>query len=119
MRYHFIQEQRDAFSLAALCRTMQVSVSGYYAWRKRPTSQRQQQNVALSAQITTVHQESKATYGSPRIYKELHEQGIACSEKRIARLMCLGWFARYIAQALCDHHQQRRGLAGCRELAGA
>ena len=89
MRYHFIQEQRDAFSLAALCRAMQVSVSGYYAWRKRPTSQRQQQNVALSAQITTVHQESKATYGSPRIYKELHEQGIACSEKRIARLMCL------------------------------
>ena len=89
MRYPFIQQQQGQFSLAALCRAMQVSVSGYYTWCKRPKSQRQQHNAALTEQITSVHQESKETYGSPRIYKELHEQGLACSEKRIARLMRL------------------------------
>ena len=68
---------------------MQVSVSGYYAWRKRPPSAQMQQNAALTEQIKIVHQESDQTYGSPRIYHELKEQGIPCSEKRIARLMRL------------------------------
>lgn len=68
---------------------MQVAVSGYYAWRKRPPSVRTQQNVALTEQIKAVYEDSAQTYGSPRIYYELKAQGIPCSEKRIARLMRL------------------------------
>ena len=89
MRYQFIQEQQGHFSLAALCRAMQVGRSGFYAWRTRAKSERQINNEILTEQIQAVHEESDATYGSPRIYSELKEAGIACSQKRIAHLMRL------------------------------
>jgi len=89
VRYQFIKEQQEYFSLAALCRTMQVCRGGFYAWKKRGKSVRQQQNETLTEQIKAAYEESDETYGSPRIYKELNEAGIAGSEKRIARLMRL------------------------------
>ena len=95
MRYQFIQQQHQQpglFSLAALCRAMQVAASGYYAWRKRakhPGSLRQQQNASLVEHIKTAYKGSKKAYGSPRVYHELKGQGIACSENRVARLMRL------------------------------
>jgi putative transposase len=66
---------------------MEVSRSGYYAWQKRPPSARTQANAHLTQQIQNVHQDSDQTYGSPRVFAELRAQGVACSEKRIARLM--------------------------------
>jgi putative transposase len=89
VRYQFIKEHQEQFSLTALCRTMQVGRSGFYAWKKRGKSVRQQQNETLAGQIKVAFQESDETYGSPRIWKELNEAGIAGSEKRIARLMRL------------------------------
>lgn len=68
---------------------MQVSKSGYYAWLKRPESERSQQNKQLVEQIRRIHNESGASYGSPRIYIELTEQKGECSLKRVARLMRL------------------------------
>ena len=89
MRYQFIKEQQEQFSLTALCRTMQVGRSGFYAWKKRAKSVRQQENETLTEQIKATFEESDASYGSPRIYRELNAAGIAGSEKRIARLMHL------------------------------
>ena len=66
---------------------MQVSRTGYYAWKSRKPSQREIQNQILSEKIKTIFSESKETYGSPRIYQELKQSGVACSEKRIAQLM--------------------------------
>ena len=68
---------------------MQVCRAGFYVWRKRGPSKRKLQNEKLTEQIRTAHQESKETYGSPRIFAELKEAGVACSQKRIARLMRL------------------------------
>ena len=68
---------------------MQVSRSGYYAWKTRLPSARQQANEKLTEQIRTVYANSEQTYGSPRITEELREQGSACNEKRVARLMHL------------------------------
>jgi putative transposase len=73
--------------VATLCRTLGVSPSGYYAWRKRPLSPRARTDVELTAQIATVHRDSRGTYGAPRIHAELVAQGIATSRKRVARLM--------------------------------
>lgn len=64
-----------------------VSSSGYYAWCGRPISPREQANRALVATIRQVHAESLATYGSPRIHRELCERGQPCSRKRVERLM--------------------------------
>lgn len=66
---------------------MQLSVSGYYAWRKRPESGRKQENKRIVEEIKTIHKQSQETYGSPRIRQDLKEKGIFCSEKRVAKLM--------------------------------
>ena len=73
--------------VAALCRTLGVSPSGYYAWRKRPLSSRTRADVELTAQIAAVHRDSRGTYGAPRIHAELAAQGHRLGCKRVARLM--------------------------------
>lgn len=73
--------------MTLLCRVLEVSVSGYYAWRKRQPSRRQQEDERLSKLIQCVHAESRQRYGSPRIHAELQAQGIRCGRKRVARLM--------------------------------
>jgi putative transposase len=68
---------------------MSVCRGGFYAWRNRDKSARELQNEKLTEQIRQAHQASKETYGSPRVFAELKEAGIACSEKRVALLMRL------------------------------
>jgi len=86
MRYQFIEAHRQEFRVRIMCRVLAVSPSGYYAWRKRPTSAREMANQQLLAAIKTAHEDSNQTYGSPRIYHELKER-VACSANRVARLM--------------------------------
>jgi Transposase and inactivated derivatives len=66
---------------------MGVSRSGYYAWRGRPKSARRQEDERLLMSIRNAFEESRGTYGSPRIHRELKERGISCGERRVARLM--------------------------------
>ena len=61
MRYQFIKKHQEQFSLAALCRAMQVCRGGFYAWKKRGKSVRQQQNETLTEQIKAAYQESDET----------------------------------------------------------
>ncbi len=77
------------FPVVRLCEVLKVSPSGYYAWRKRPMSARERANRQLVERIRAVHSESLETYGSPRVYRELKAEGVACSENRVARLMRL------------------------------
>lgn len=70
-----------------MCRLLDVSTSGYYAWLKRPPSRRAQEDVVLTEQIRTIHSWSRGTYGAPRIYDELKDQGVRIGRKRVARLM--------------------------------
>ena len=72
-----------------MCKALNVSPSGYYVWRTRPISAREMANRELVKRIEAVYNDSYETYGSPRIYLELKDQGVACSEKRVARLMRL------------------------------
>jgi len=68
---------------------MSVCRGGFYAWRTRDKSARQIENERLTEQIKTAFKESREANGSPRIFADFKEAGIACSEKRIARLMRL------------------------------
>lgn len=70
-----------------MCRVLDVSSSGYYAWQNRAPSKRAMDNAVLIERIRAVHAESDATYGMPRVRAELIEQGVAVSRKRVARLM--------------------------------
>lgn len=87
MKYQFMADHREEFEIRVMCRVLGVSRSGYYAWRKRPTSPRKMADRALSQQIKQIHHQSRQTYGSPRIQAELAENGVNCGHKRIARLM--------------------------------
>jgi putative transposase len=70
-----------------MCRVLNVSASGYYAWRDRPPSRRAMDNAVMVERIRRVHAESDATYGMPRVRAELIDQGVRISGKRVARLM--------------------------------
>lgn len=70
-----------------MCRTLGVSRSGYYAWRQRPCSQRQVADSKLAHEIEVIFEESRQTYGSPRIREELAAQGLRVGRNRIVRLM--------------------------------
>jgi putative transposase len=87
VRYSFLRQHRGQFRLAALCRVLRVSKSGFFAWLKRPESARAQQNQALAAQIRAAHARSRKTYGRRRIHAQLQREGIACSRNRVGRLM--------------------------------
>ena len=87
MRYRFVREHSPQFPITALCRVLEVSSSGYYAWARRPASPRQRANRALTAQIRAAHVRSRHTYGRRRVHAQLRREGVRCSPKRVARLM--------------------------------
>ncbi len=89
MRFQFIEDHRDEFPIRRMCNELNVSPSGYYTWRTRPVSAREMANQELYEKIKAVYNDNHGVYGSPRIYRELKDQGVACSENRIARLMRL------------------------------
>lgn len=70
-----------------MCRVLEVSVSGYYAWRKRPVSEREMANQELLLKIREIYEQSGRTYGAPRVYRKLRELGYGCNKKRVERLM--------------------------------
>ena len=88
MSFAFIEADQAFYPISMMCQLLQVSRSGFYAWRQRPMSARAQQDQTLKTLIISIHQRSRGTYGTPRIMRELrlaHE--IRVSEKRVARLM--------------------------------
>jgi putative transposase len=70
-----------------MCRVLEVSPSGFWAWSKRPPSRRALADAALTERIRDIHERSRGTYGMPRIHAELLDAGTRCSRKRVARLM--------------------------------
>lgn len=87
MIYAFIASQVNEYPLQTLCRVLEVARSGYYAWQRHGPSLREQQDDVLAGKIVTIFKESRKTYGSPRVIRELHKKGYHPSRKRVARLM--------------------------------
>jgi putative transposase len=70
-----------------MCRVLEVSRSGYYDWRQRPESRRAREDRALLVHIRAYHKRSRGRYGSPRVHKDLVDQGHQAGRGRVARLM--------------------------------
>ncbi len=87
MKYIFIEKHRSSFAVEKMCRALKISKSGYYAWRDKPKSMCDLANEKLDHHIRTIYEQNKGRCGSPRITEALNEQGIACSENRVADRM--------------------------------
>jgi putative transposase len=85
--FRFVSEHRHAYGVKRLCRVLEVSRSGFYAWNGRPPSARTTRDAELAGLIGEVHQRSRRTYGAPRVHAELRRLDQRCSRKRVARLM--------------------------------
>lgn len=73
--------------MTELCRVLEVSGGGYYAWLKRPVSDRRKKDLVLSTKIVNIFEGSKQRYGSPRVHQALKNQGESVSRKRVIKLM--------------------------------
>ena len=87
MRYAVITRHRDEFTVRLMCRVLEVSPSGYYASCQRAPSWHALIDEVLMARVRIIHAESGATYGAPRVHRELQAEGLPASPKRVARLM--------------------------------
>jgi len=86
-RQRFVRDHEREHDITRLCELMKISRSGYYGWRKREPSAREQANAELLATITEIHDRSRRTYGAPRVHGELKHAGVDVGHNRVARLM--------------------------------
>jgi len=89
VRFAFIraEDEQKTFPVGVMCRVLDVSTSGYYAWLHRKPSKRSQRKEALTAKVKAVHDASRSTYGSPRVTEKLRKSGEKVSEKTVAKIM--------------------------------
>jgi len=96
-----------------MCRVFSVSRSGFYSWKRRGKSKRQQDNEKLISKIRQIHDESNRIYGSPRITDALKQKGIQCNHKRVARLMQINGIKSKIKRKfkVTTHSNHKRQVA--------
>ena len=87
MRFQLVDRAKEEFPVQRLCQVLDVSPSGYFAWRSRPASPRQREDLVLLAHIRSAFTLSNETYGSPRMTRELQDEGLMVGRRRTARLM--------------------------------
>ena len=88
MKYAWIAEQGKLFSLTEMCDVLNVSVSGYRAWKRGGAPNRKRLTGSqMLALIRAIHAELKGAYGSPRMVRELRVRGFSASKERVERLM--------------------------------
>jgi putative transposase len=87
VRFRFIEAEKANYPVAALCRNLRVTRSGFYAWRERPLSRRDLTNGAALVHIRAIYRRHRQNYGSPRVLRDLRDEGIKMGRHRVARLM--------------------------------
>jgi len=87
MRFKLVDEAKKDFPVHRLCHVLGVSQSGYFAWKDRPASKRQHSDMVMLAHVRSAFALSNGTYGSPRMTRELKDDGLTIGRRRTARLM--------------------------------
>jgi putative transposase len=85
--FGFVKSHQAKYRISTMCRMLEISSSGYYAWATRPPSARKISDLLLGDRIEANWRNSRETYGRPRIQADLVDEGIHVSDKRVARLM--------------------------------
>ena len=87
MSRQFVSENAGQYPINRLCVLVDVPRSSFYAWRNRPPSNRDLDDVVLADEIIEIHRASQGTYGAPRVSGQLRHLGWRVGRKRVARLM--------------------------------
>jgi len=87
VKFAWIAAEKASFKVSDLCRVLAVSPSGFYAWSQRPESARTRRDHQVRVLVRASFHESRQRYGSPRIHRDLLEQDVRVSRKRVIRLM--------------------------------
>jgi transposase InsO family protein len=87
VRFGFVRDHRETFRVRLMCRVLDVSHSGFYAWVGRDGCARDREDARLEARIRAIYDDHRFVYGAPRIHKVLQRSGVACSRKRVAKIM--------------------------------
>ena len=87
MIFSFIEAHKDIWPVTLMCKTLDVSTSGFYAWRDRPVSPAQLRRETILTEVRAIHAEFKGCYGSPRIHAELKDRELPCCVNTVAKLM--------------------------------
>ena len=85
MTFGFIESEKARFPISRMCRVLGVSQSGFFAWQDRPACHRQRQDMIHLAHIRTAFALSNGTYGSPRMHRDLVDEGHEIGRHRTAR----------------------------------
>jgi len=101
MRYLFISNHAKQYPVSVMCHLLEVIRSGYYVWLCNKITTREKDDSLLSNEIEVIYKGSKDTYGSPRVYAALRQQGRVCGRHRVARIMRLG-------KMISKHHRKRQ-----------
>ena len=87
MRFRFIGAEKAEHAVTRLCRCLAVTRSGFYAWQRRPESPHAQADRRVRVAVRAAFERSRRRYGSPRIHRDLREDDLRVSRKRVVRLM--------------------------------
>jgi putative transposase len=117
--FGFIARHRSMFGVQEMCRVLQVSRSGYYAWLKAQSSPRRQAAAELAAQVIDLHRASDGTYGVRRIYHELRARGVQIGRDRVWRVMQRAGLRARAAAEVHRHDRQQPSTSDGTESAPA
>jgi putative transposase len=116
MKYAFVSEYAHEHSIVLMCKLLNASRSGYYRFCQHIVSAQERANVKLLEQIKIVHKNSRGIYGSPRVHRELNNEGNACGRHRVARLMAKEGIVAKIRLRFRVTTRQRKGVAFAPDL---
>jgi hypothetical protein len=108
MTYQFIEQQKQEFPVVVMCRVLEVSESGLYAWRKRPTCQHKREDARLTEEIRQVFSSHREKYGSPRIHAEAIRSRDEVLPQTGSSTDARGATSRQTKTAVGGDHEERR-----------
>jgi putative transposase len=112
VKFRFIHEHlAETYPLEVACEVLEVSRSGYYAWRERPESARAKRRAELAEKVEAVHRENRGVYGSPRVFRALKASGEGVCENTVAKVMRDGGIRakskrKYVPRTTDSAHEQ-------------
>ena len=110
MRFLFIRAEKASYPVTVMCRVLEVTRSGYYAFEKRSPSEHAKADAQLLVKIRTVHERGRRKYGSPRVHEKLTAQGEHVGRHRVARLMSENGIQARRTRRFCRTTDSRHGL---------